>query len=210
MYRPPAFREDRPEVLHAAIRSYPLATLVTHGPSGLIANLIPFTLALRDDGLAILKAHLAKANQQLGDMRAGAEALVIFRGADAYITPNWYPSKQQHGKVVPTWNYVTVQAWGQPRVVDDPDWLLTQIGELTTQLEQAQPKPWAVRDAPADFVNAQLKGIAGVEIPVRRMEGKWKLSQNQSDENRAGVLAGLRLGNPQSTMAEMIETAKAG
>lgn len=201
MYRPPAFREDRPELLHAAIRAHPLATLVTHGPSGLTANLVPFTLVPGTDGPDLLRAHLARANPQLADLRAGGEALVIFQGPQAYVTPAWYPSKQEHGKVVPTWNYILVQAHGRPVVIDDVQWLRAQIDALTAQQEADRSEPWAVTDAPPDYVAAQLKGIAGVEIAVERIEGKWKASQNQPAANHAGVVAGLRAQDPASSMA---------
>lgn len=205
MYRPPAFREDRPELLHAAIRAHPLATLVTHGPSGLTANLLPFTLVPGENGPDLLRAHLAKANPQLADLRAGGEALVIFQGPQAYVTPSWYPSKQEHGKVVPTWNYILVQAHGRPRVIDDADWLRAQIDALTNLQEGGRDDPWTVTDAPPDYVAAQLKGIAGVEIAVDRIEGKWKASQNQPAANREGVVAGLREQDPASLMAAAME-----
>lgn len=205
MYRPPAFREDRPELLHAAIRAHPLATLVTHGGAGLTANLVPFTLVSGENGPDLLRAHLARANPQLADLRAGGQALVIFQGPQAYVTPSWYPSKQEHGKVVPTWNYILVQAHGRPRVIDDSGWLRAQIDALTTLQEAGRPEPWAVADAPADFVTAQLKGIAGVEIAVERIEGKWKASQNQPAANREGVAAGLRALDPASPMAAAME-----
>ena len=205
MYRPPAFREDRPELLHAAIRAHPLATLVTHGPAGLTANLVPFTLVPGEGGPDLLRAHLARANPQLGDLRAGGEALVIFQGPQAYVTPSWYPSKREHGKVVPTWNYILVQAHGRPRVIDDADWLRAQIDALTAQQEGDRSEPWAVTDAPPDYVAAQLKGIAGVEIAVERIEGKWKASQNQPAANREGVVAGLRALDPASLMAAAME-----
>lgn len=205
MYRPPAFREDRPELLHAAIRAHPLATLVTHGPSGLAANLVPFTLVPGENGPDLLRAHLARANPQLGDLRAGGEALVIFQGPQAYVTPSWYPSKREHGKVVPTWNYILVQAHGRPRVIDDADWLRAQIDALTAQQEADRSEPWAVTDAPPDYVAAQLKGIAGVEIAIERIEGKWKASQNQPAANREGIVAGLRAQDPASLMAAAME-----
>jgi transcriptional regulator len=205
MYRPPAFREDRPELLHAVIRAHPLATLVTHGPSGLTANLVPFTLVPGEDGPDLLRAHLARANPQLADLRAGGEALVIFQGPQAYVSPSWYPSKREHGKAVPTWNYILVQAHGRPRVVDDAAWLRAQIDALTTLQEAGRADPWAVADAPADYVTAQLKGIAGVEIAIERIEGKWKASQNQPAANHAGVVAGLREQDPASPMAAAME-----
>lgn len=191
MYTPPAFREDRPEILEALIRAHPLATLVTAGAEGLIANLLPFFLVATPQG-DVLRAHMAKANEQLASLRDGAEALVIFQGPQAYITPAWYPTKKEHGKAVPTWNYVVVQVWGRPQVIEDPDWLLAQISELTRRQESGRSDPWAVTDAPADYVAAQIRGIAGVEIPVSRIEGKWKASQNQPEANRQGVVQGLR------------------
>lgn len=205
MYRPPAFREDRCEILDAAIRTHPLATLVTQGREGLTANLIPFTLVVAADGARRLRAHMAKANGQIADLRDGAEALVIFQGPQAYVTPSWYSAKREHGKVVPTWNYVVVQARGRPLIIDAPDWLRTQIHALTTQQEQGLAEPWTVDDAPADFVAGQLKGIVGLEIPVERIEGKWKISQNQSPANHAGVMDGLRDRDPASAMAAMME-----
>jgi transcriptional regulator len=208
MYRPPAFREDRPEVLTALIRAHPLATLVTTGAAGLTANLIPFTLVEGPDpegkGGDILRCHLAKANGQLDDLRAGAEALVIFQGPEAYITPSWYALKAETGKVVPTWNYVVVQAWGTPHVTDDADWLMAQITALTQGREEARAEPWAVTDAPADFLAGQLKGITGVEIPIARIEGKWKVSQNRSQADRRGVIEGLRTDGD-TTMAAIVE-----
>jgi len=205
MYRPPAFREDRPELLRAAIRAHPLATLVTHGAAGLTANLVPFTLVPGEDGADLLRAHLAKANPQLADLRAGGAALVIFQGPQAYVTPSWYPSKREHGRAVPTWNYILVQAHGRPRVIDDDAWLRAQIDALTTLQEAGRDDPWAVADAPADYVAAQLKGIAGVEIAVERIEGKWKASQNQPAANHEGVVAGLREQDPASPMAAAME-----
>ena len=190
MYIPALFREDRLEVLHALIAAHPLATLVIHGSAGLEANLIPFTLVAGGE-LGILRAHLAKANGQLTALREGAEALVIFQGADAYITPSWYAAKQEHGRVVPTWNYAVVQARGNPRVIEDPEWLLAQIEQLTTGQEQKRPHPWKVSDAPENYIEGQLKAIAGIEIPIERIEGKWKVSQNRSEADRRGVAQGL-------------------
>ena len=190
MYRPPHFREDRIEVLHAAIRAHPLAALVTAGPAGLEANHIPFLI---EDGgeFGVLRAHLARANGQLEALRAGAEALVIFQGPQAYVSPSWYAAKAETHKVVPTWNYVAVHCWGTPRVIDDAAWLRGLVGRLTVSREAAQAEPWAVEDAPADYIAAQIKGIAGLEIPIARIEGKWKVSQNRSGADRAGVAAGL-------------------
>jgi transcriptional regulator len=203
MYVPPAFGEERPEVLRALIRAHPLATLVTTGAEGLTANLAPFILAEIPDG-DVLRAHMARANDQFDALRAGAEALVIFQGPQAYITPSWYATKAEHGKVVPTWNYAVVQAWGTPRVIDDADWLLAQVTALTTAQESVRAEPWAVTDAPETYVAAQLRGIVGLEIPIRRIEGKWKVSQNQPEANRRSVVAGLR-DAAQDDMASLVE-----
>ena len=192
MYIPPMFHEERPEVLRAAMHAHPLATLVTRGANGLTANLVPFFVIDRDGEPGILRAHMARANGQLDDLRAGAEALVIFQGPQAYISPSWYATKREHGKVVPTWNYVVVQAWGRPTVIEDAGWLLTQIGALTSLQEGGRAEPWSVADAPEEFIAAQLRGIVGVELPIDRIEGKWKASQNQPEGNRKGVVEGLR------------------
>lgn len=190
MYRPHPFREDRPDVLHALIRAHPLGTLVTAGADGLTANHIPFLIEA-DGELGVLRAHLARANGQLEALRAGAPALVIFQGPEAYVSPSWYATKAQSHKVVPTWNYVAVHCWGRPRVIDDPAWLRAQIGRLTASQEAGRAEPWAVEDAPEDYIAAQIRGIAGLEIPIDRIEGKWKASQNRSEADRAGVAAGL-------------------
>jgi transcriptional regulator len=208
MYRPPAFREDRVDVLHALIERHRLGTLVTYGPEGLNANLVPFTLD-RDRGqYGVLRAHLAKANEQYAGLLSGNEALVIFQGAESYITPNWYPSKAEHGKVVPTWNYVVVQARGRPQVIDDPAWLRAQIGELTAAQESPNERPWSVDDAPATYIDAQLKGIFGIEIPVTRLEGKWKASQNRPEADRQGVAAGLMAAG-ETEMAALVRRGPA-
>jgi transcriptional regulator len=205
MYRPPAFREDRLDVLHALLQSHRLATLVTHGADGLIANLLPFTLDANRGDKGVLRAHMARANDQLSALREGGEALVIFQGPQAYITPSWYASKRDHGKVVPTWNYVVVQAWGAPQVIDDAEWLSVQINELTRAQESARTEPWHVTDAPADFVAAQIRGIAGLEIPIARIEGKWKVSQNRPEADRRTVVAGLRAEDGMDEMADVVE-----
>lgn len=204
MYQQPAFRETRAGVLHAAIRAYPLGTLVTHGAAGLDANLVPFILVEADGGATVLRAHLARGNPQLDDLRAGAETLVLFHGPQAYVSPSWYPTKREHGKVVPTWNYVVVTARGRPRVIDDAAWKHAQISALTDQQEHARTDPWSVADAPEDFVAAQLNGITGVEIAVERLEGKWKASQNHPEGNRRGVVEGLRRDDPASAMADVM------
>jgi transcriptional regulator len=207
MYQPPAFREERLEILHALIRSHPLATLITAGPGGLLANLIPFTLADANEN-GILRAHLAKANPQIDALRAGAETLVIFQGPDAYITPTWYASKKEHGRVVPTWNYAVVQVRGTPRILDDPAWLRTQVEALTAGQEDHRPEPWKVTDAPAPFIEGQLKAIIGIEIPISTIEGKWKVSQNRSEADRQGVHEGLQLEKVNEEMAKLVAERK--
>lgn len=203
MYVPPAFREDRPGVLHHLIRSHPLATLVTAGPAGLVANLVPFDLVERAEG-PMLRAHLARANPQCDELRTAGEALVIFQGPQAYITPSWYAAKAEHGRVVPTWNYVVVQVRGRPRVFDAPDWLGAQVTALTDRHETEQPAPWAVTDAPEAFVAAQLRAIVGLEIPIARIEGKWKMSQNRSEADRHGVAEGLRATGGAADAADLV------
>ncbi|MBB3929856.1 transcriptional regulator [Kaistia hirudinis] len=206
MYRPPAFREDRLEVLHAFIRAHPLGMLVSAGAGGLMANPIPFLVDEAATEKGLLRAHLAKANDQLAALRQGAEVMVLFQGPDAYVTPSWYASKREHGKVVPTWNYATVHAWGTPRVIDDETWLRGQIGDLTLSREASREHPWGVEDAPADFLAGQIKGIVGLEIPIARIEGKWKVSQNRSAADRQGVVDGLRQEAPEKgDMADLVE-----
>ncbi|WP_029073609.1 FMN-binding negative transcriptional regulator [Kaistia adipata] len=191
MYQPPHFREDRIDVMHALMRAHPLAMLVTSGEGGLMANLVPFLVDPGSGERGMLRAHLAKANDQLAALRAGSEAMVLFQGPNAYVTPSWYASKAENHKVVPTWNYATVHAWGTPRVIDDPDWLRRQVGDLTDASERDRQVPWRVDDAPAPFVAGQLKGIVGLEIPIARIEGKWKVSQNRTLLDRHGVVEGL-------------------
>ena len=205
MYTPPAFREMRAEVLRDAIRSYPLATLVTHGDGGLEASLVPLLIVEDAGERPVLRGHLARNNPQLEVLRRGGEVMALFQGPQAYVSPSWYATKQEHGKVVPTWNYVVVSAWGVARVVEDADWLRAQIGALTEQQEGHRVEPWAVSDAPDAFIAAQLDGISGVEIVVDRLEGKWKASQNQPEANRRGVTEGLRKDDPGSAMAALMD-----
>lgn len=204
MYQPPHFREDRIEVQHALIRRHPLGTLITAGPGGLIANAIPFLVNSSVGVRGTLLAHLARANRQLDELAAVAECLVVFQGPQDYVTPSWYETKRETGKVVPTWNYATVHCWGRPTVIDDAEWLRRQIGALTDHKEGMRAAPWRVEDAPEPFVAAQIKGIVGLEIPITRSEGKWKASQNRSEADRAGVVEGLRLEDAASEMAALV------
>ena len=203
MYLPAVFREERLETLHALIRAHPLATLITAGAGGLTANLAPFTLVeVGDKGT--LRAHVARANDQVGALNAGAETLVVFHGPEAYITPSWYASKKEHGRVVPTWNYVVVQVRGAPRVVEDAEWLRAQLTALTSAQEDRRSEPWKVTDAPEPFIEAQMKAIIGIEIPIRAIEGKWKVSQNRSVADRQGVYEGLRAEGINEEMARLV------
>jgi len=189
MYAPPAFVESRMNVLHGLIRAHPLGLLITAGPAGIVANPVPFQLVNEGDG-AVLRAHLSRANPQLADLD-GADCLVVFQGPHAYVSPSWYATKEETGKVVPTWNYIIVQVRGQARRIDESAWLRAQVEALTQVREQGFASPWSADDAPADYIAAQLRGIVGVEIPVMQMDGKWKLSQNRAEKDREGVVAGL-------------------
>jgi transcriptional regulator len=203
MYQPHVFREEHLETLHSFIRAHPLATLITAGFGGLLANLVPFTLV--DGGeKGTLRAHVARANDQVDALRSGAETLVVFQGPDAYITPSWYVSKRENGRVVPTWNYVVVQVRGTPRIMDDADWLRAQIQDLTATQEHKRPAPWSVNDAPEPFITGQIKSIIGIEIPISTIEGKWKVSQNRSAADRQGVEEGLRREGISEEMAELV------
>ena len=206
MYEPPLHKKESLEAQHALIRSQPLGVLVSKGPDGLEANAIPFLIDASASKLGTLRAHMARANPQWRSLGAADEALVVFQGPDRYISPNWYATKRDTGKVVPTWNYVMVQARGRPRVIEDPEWLRAQIEELTRTHEGRRPAPWAVSDAPADFVAMQVKAIVGVEIEIARIAGKWKASQNRPAADREGVIEGLTAeGEPMALdMAEIV------
>jgi len=204
MYQPPHFREEDLGTQHALIRAHPLGLLVTAGNSGLLANPVPFHLDSAASGKGTLRLHLARANGQWKDIRDGASVLAVFQGADSYVTPSWYQTKRETGKVVPTWNYAIVQARGPARIIEDADWLLAQIDAITSQHEGSRAAPWAVGDAPEDFIRAQLKGIVGVEIEIAEIEGKWKVSQNRPAGDREGVAAGLDEMPGQGHMAELV------
>ena len=193
MYAPRHFEETRPEVLHELVRSHPLGLLITQdADAGLSANLVPFLLEHDEAGRAVLRAHVARANPVWQAARRDVDSLVVFQGPQAYVSPGWYASKAEHGKVVPTWNYVMVQARGKLQVHEDAPWLLSLVTRLTQRHEAALPRPWAVADAPADFIDGMLRAIVGIEIPLDALAGKWKVSQNRSTADREGVAAGLR------------------
>jgi transcriptional regulator len=209
MYQPEHHRENDPGVQHALIRAHPLGLLVTAGAGGLEANPIPFVLDAAAGAKGVLRGHLARANRQWRDVDPSIAALVVFQGAEAYITPSWYATKAETGKVVPTWNYAMVQVSGALRVTDDLDWLRRQVEALTLAQEGARREPWQVADAPAPFVAAMLRGIVGIEVEIARIEGKWKVSQNRPEADRTGVVSGLRAEeSTAAAMAELVEAAR--
>jgi transcriptional regulator len=191
VYIPPLHKEDRLDVLHDTIRASGLATLVTLTADGLIASHVPMLLDAEPAPYGTLLGHVARPNPQARGTVAGTEALAIFRGPDAYITPSWYETKRQTAKVVPTWNYVTIHAYGTIEFFSDADRLLDIVTRLTVREESRRAEPWAVSDAPRDFIDMMLKGIVGFAMPLSRIEGKWKMSQNRPAEDRVGVVVGL-------------------
>lgn len=192
MYLPSHFEETRAVALHALIGSRPLGTLITQDRSGALqADAIPFVLDPGPGPHGTLRGHVARANPVWREARVEVQALVVFQGAQGYISPNWYPSKAQHGKAVPTWNYIVVQARGRLQAIDDREWLRAFVTRLTERHEARQPEPWQVSDAPADYLEAMLGAIVGIEIELSSLVGKWKASQNRSSADHAGVVAGL-------------------
>jgi transcriptional regulator len=204
MYCPSVFREDRLEVQHAFIRSHPLGLLISSGPGGLMANLLPFELKAADNGRGVLRAHMARANPQSRELQDQA-VLVVFRGTDAYVSPSWYATKKETGKVVPTWNYSMVQARGTAKLQDQSAWLAEQLNSLTTAREAGRAEPWAVADAPGDYIEMQMKHIIGIEIEISALEGKWKVSQNQPEVNRRSVAAAFA-AEERTEMAELVRS----
>jgi transcriptional regulator len=199
MYLPKHFEQADPEALHALMRDHPLATLVSLQDGVLCADSLPLEF---DAATSTLRGHVARANP-LWQAAGAAPVLAVFNGPQAYITPNWYPGKAEHHKVVPTWNYTVVQAHGVLRAVADAPWLHGLVSGLTAQHESRQARPWAVSDAPEDYVQHMLRAIVGIEIPVDRLVGKWKISQNRSASDRQGVADGL-LAGAQVEMAGLV------
>lgn len=204
MYVPSHFEESDRAVLHALIRAHPLGTWVTVSADGPTAEHIPFLLDTARGVHGTLLGHVARANGVWRTLSQQAASLVVFQGAESYVTPSWYPSKQAHGRVVPTWNYAVVHAHGAARAIDDREWLLSLVSRLTDTHEAGRPAPWQVGDAPADYIDKLLQQIVGIEIPLDRLTGKWKVSQNRPLEDRAGVASGLRAARLTS-MAELVE-----
>lgn len=191
MHIPAAFRQDDLTQLHAQMRENPLAALVSHGASGLQASHVPLLLVAEEGDYGTLYGHFARANPQWRTFAEQPEALAIFSGADAYVSPSAYPSKAEHGKAVPTWNYISVHAQGQLQVFDDPERLRQLLARLTAAHEGNQPKPWAMDDAPRDYIDSMLRAIVGFALPIQRLQGQWKLSQNRNAADHAGVQQAL-------------------
>lgn len=202
MYIPTQFEQPDVEVMHELIRNRPLATLVTLGANGINANHIPLHLAEMPEPFGVLRGHIARANPLWRDLAADVETLAIFHGPDAYISPSWYATKQETDKVVPTWNYAVVHAYGTLRIIDDAVWVRAQLEALTQQHEAAFPEPWAVSDAPEDFTEKLLGAVVGIEMVITRLTGKWKVSQNQPLQNQLSVIQGLN-GSGQSGAVAM-------
>jgi len=192
MYVPAQFRKDDVAMLHALIREHSLATLVTLGANGLVANHIPMEIDPDPLPWGTLRGHVARANPVWQSYAKDVQALAIFVGPQTYITPSWYRTKQETGKVVPTWNYAVVHAYGHLGIVEDRTWLRNLVERLTRTHEAGRQLSWSVTDAPDDFIEGQLKGIVGLEICIARLEGKWKVSQNREPTDRTGVVSGLR------------------
>jgi transcriptional regulator len=200
MYIPRANQEDRLPVLHRLMEDQPFASLITVGSGGLFASHIPMVLE-QNGAMGLLKGHLSRANAQWRDYSPAVEALAIFSGPQHYITPTWYPEKEETGKVVPTWNYVVVHAYGHLKVVEDGEWLMAHLEKLTRIHEDGSAVPWKIGDAPADYIASQVKGIVGLEMTIERLEGKWKVSQNRSEQDRIGVATGLAELNTTESLA---------
>ena len=191
MLTPNIFKEDDLDILHRLIRSHPLGTWVTSKDDVLDVNHIPFVLDVTQGKYGVLKGHVNKANPVWKTLPTKKDSIVTFQGAESYISPSWYPSKQEHGKVVPTWNYVVLHAHGIPRAITDRDWLYDQLNSLTDQHESGRDQPWKVSDAPSDFTDRMVKGIVGIEIPIGNLLGMWKTSQNKQQNDKEGVVKGL-------------------
>jgi transcriptional regulator len=210
MYLPPAFHEKNPDVLWGVVKEHPLGLLISGGIDEITANLVPFEINLESEK-AILCTHMAKANPQWVNLN-GQGVLAVFQGANSYVSPQWYESKREHGRVVPTWNYAVVQVRGIARVIDDHDWLLQQVTRVTDHHEKTVTpgKAWHVTDAPEGYIQSQIKGIVGIEIEVTAITGKLKASQNRHVQDRAGVVDGLnQIGGENSlAMAELVQGTK--
>lgn len=191
MYIPEFNEEKDVSILHAHIKAHPLAAWAAMSNGEIVVNHIPFVLHEKKGELGTLLGHVARANPIWKECSTDLDSVIIFQGSQAYITPGWYPSKHKHGKAVPTWNYIVVHAYGIPRVIEDREWLLAHVNELTGIHERQQELPWKLSDAPDDYIEKLLGAIVGVEIPVARLSGKWKLGQNRPEADKLGMIAGL-------------------
>jgi transcriptional regulator len=208
MYNPPLFVEERIEMLHSFIHQHPLATVITCGPRGLEAAHVPIVMQAGEGSNGILQFHMARANEQWMAMES-SHVLAIFGGTGHYVSPSWYRSKEEHGRVVPTWNYIAVHVRGQGRLFEQHDKLLQHLHLLTDRNESNFEKPWSVADAPRDYIDGLSKAIVGVEVAIETIEGKWKLSQNRSEADRQGVIRGLTaLDSPSSRELAQIMTER--
>ncbi len=191
MYQPVHFVEEDLPTLHALIKAHPLGMLISSDPDDVQANPLPFLLDASVGVRGVLRAHLARANPQWRHLAQGAKALAVFQGTDAYVTPSWYQTKKDHGKVVPTWNYVMVQVRGKVRIMDDPEWLHGQLTALTAEHEHGRSAEWSINDAPVNYIEMQKRAIVGIEIDIDEIAGKWKVSQNRPAADRVGVATGF-------------------
>jgi transcriptional regulator len=205
MYLPPAFAETRSDELQRILREYPLGTLVTHTEKGLDANHIPFELDAGRGALGVLQGHVARANPLWTELAQGAEVLVIFRGPQGYISPSWYPSKQETHRHVPTWNYEVVHAHGRLRIVDDEKFVRGVVARLTRRHEATEPAPWKMGDAPADYLDQMVGMIVGIEVEISRLVGKRKLGQNREPRDVAGAVDALQQRGQQALATAMAE-----
>jgi transcriptional regulator len=205
MYVPPHFEESRPEQLHALIERHPLGILITQGASGLDANHVPFEFEARADSPGVLHTHVARANPVWQDIVSGDEVLVVFRGPNAYVSPNWYPSTHEHHRHVPTWNYMVVHAHGHVTIHEDERYLRGVVGRLTKQHEASQVRPWKMSDSPQAFIGEMLTRIVGLEIAITRLVGKFKLSQNRETRDAVGAAHALKSQGTDAIADAMLE-----
>lgn len=206
MYIPKHFEETRIDVLHGLIKAHPFSALVISVDGELIVNHLPLLIYSDQGEFGTLRGHVARANPLWRHLDGATGAVAIFQGPQTYISPSWYPSKHADGKQVPTWNYAVTHAHGRPRIADDAEWLYAHLNDMTDEHESRQALPWKVADAPKDFTDKLLGAIVGIEMPIMRIEGKWKASQNRTRGDRLGVAAGLasKSDDQSQAMAEMV------
>ncbi len=209
MYVPRQFREERPDVLAHAMRGIQFAALVTPGPEGLQVSHVPMVLKETRDGVWTLETHVARSNPHWTLAASRAASVAVFQGPQSYVSPSWYATKREHGKVVPTWNYIAVHAHGQLEAVEDPAWLLAHLDDLTRANEAGREHPWEVSDAPADFVQGLTRAIGGLRLPVARVEGACKMSQHRSEGDRVGAIGGLEEDPHGGAVAEVMRKLEA-